>query len=195
MAYMDRKSVVYSVLFSAIPSDVTIVRTWNWLALRCWYCSEYTDRVNLLLFTVSFPYFLCVENLSSLFWIFYEPLRTRWNVVQLKRNNGKHPFSLIIFLWCCFRFSFQYISFSDKTMIFYRERRNCLTSFGSSYNPNALNSYLSKLPGQLYSADEQCIKYHGTGSSLCRVSQVPRDRIIIVQSMSSTTGLDCNSVG
>ncbi|XP_071148488.1 A disintegrin and metalloproteinase with thrombospondin motifs 6-like isoform X5 [Mytilus edulis] len=47
-------------------------------------------------------------------------------------------------------------------------RKNCLTSFGPSYNPNEIRPYLAKLPGQLYTADEQCQSRHGDKSSLCR---------------------------
>ncbi|XP_052079211.1 uncharacterized protein LOC127717564 isoform X2 [Mytilus californianus] len=48
------------------------------------------------------------------------------------------------------------------------KRKNCLTSFGPQYNPNEIVPYLSKLPGELYTADEQCQSRNGDKSSLCR---------------------------
>ncbi|CAC5368031.1 unnamed protein product [Mytilus coruscus] len=48
------------------------------------------------------------------------------------------------------------------------KRKNCLTSFGPQYNPNEIVPYLSKLPGELYTADEQCQSRNGAKSSLCR---------------------------
>ena len=54
----------------------------------------------------------------------------------------------------------------------FRRKNNCLTSFGPSYNPNALGPYSSKLPGELYTADQQCERVFGSGSSMCRVSML-----------------------
>lgn len=44
-----------------------------------------------------------------------------------------------------------------------------MTSFGTSYDPNALSPYDQILPGQLYSADQQCKNIYGDVSRMCKV--------------------------
>ena len=55
------------------------------------------------------------------------------------------------------------------------QNRNCLRSFGPTYDANALKPYSGKLPGELFSVDEQCARVHGQGSTMCRVSKLCTD--------------------
>ena len=48
------------------------------------------------------------------------------------------------------------------------QNRNCLRSFGPTYDANALKPYSGKLPGELFSVDEQCARVHGQKSTMCR---------------------------
>ncbi|XP_021349861.1 snake venom metalloproteinase VMP1-like [Mizuhopecten yessoensis] len=49
------------------------------------------------------------------------------------------------------------------------DMNNCLLTLSSDHDPTALTPYDQDIPGQVITADEQCVRLEGAGSHLCRV--------------------------
>ncbi|KAK3595407.1 hypothetical protein CHS0354_008839 [Potamilus streckersoni] len=79
-------------------------------------------------------------------------------------NLGTSGFQYNINLWKFSPCSIFYFNAYINTI----SRINCMTTLSPAYNSSALFPYDQKDPGQVYSADDQCLYIRGPGSYVCR---------------------------
>ena len=92
--------------------------------------------------------------LNSIFFVTHRTPGRKWNALAFPSLT--YHLSIVLFIY-----------------IFYlRQNKNCLTNAATNTNQEEIDGHLERLPGQIFSPDDQCRYIHGPNSYYCGVRRV-----------------------